>query len=187
MAQTPSNMMPLGTKAPDFLLPDVVSGKAVGLSELKSEQATVVFFWCNHCPFVKHISAAVVSVAKQYQALGVSFVAISANDAEKYPQDAPEKMKETARKAGYTFPYLYDEAQQVARAYEAACTPDFYIFDAALQCRYRGRFDDSRPGNHRPVTGDDLKNALDALCAGKKVSADQHPSVGCNIKWKTEI
>ena len=184
MARTPSNMLPLGTPAPDFKLPDTISGKSLSLAELKSDKATVIMFICNHCPFVKHVDEGIVSLAKDYQAKGVSFIAISSNDVENYPQDSPELMKEEAEKVGYTFPYLYDETQQVAKAYDAACTPDFYVFDADLKCAYRGQLDDSRPGNGKPVTGKDLRAALDEILEGKPVSAPQIPSLGCNIKWK---
>tara|TARA_Y100001933_G_C18947285_1_gene542154 strand:+ start:135 stop:668 length:534 start_codon:yes stop_codon:yes gene_type:complete len=177
-------MLPLGTPAPDFKLPDTISGKSLSLGELKSDKATVIMFICNHCPFVKHVDEGIVSLAKDYQAKGVSFIAISSNDVENYPQDSPELMKEEAEKVGYTFPYLYDETQQVAKAYDAACTPDFYVFDADLKCAYRGQLDDSRPGNGKPVTGKDLRAALDEILEGKPVSAPQIPSLGCNIKWK---
>lgn len=184
MARTPSNMLPLGTKAPQFELPDAISGKTFNLNELKSDKATVIMFICNHCPFVKHVDEGIVSLAKDYQSKGVSFIAISSNDVENYPQDSPELMKVEAEKVGYPFPYLYDETQAVAKAYDAACTPDFYVFDADLKCAYRGQLDDSRPGNGVPVTGKDLRAALDEILAGKEVSAPQIPSLGCNIKWK---
>ena len=184
MARTPSNMLPLGTPAPDFKLLDTISGKTLSLSELKSDKATVIMFICNHCPFVKHVDDGIVSLANDYQAKGVSFIAISSNDVENYPQDSPELMKEEAEKVGYTFPYLYDETQAVAKAYDAACTPDFYVFDKDLKCAYRGQLDDSRPSNGKPVTGKDLRAALDEILGGKEVSAPQIPSLGCNIKWK---
>lgn len=184
MARTPSNMIPLGTTAPDFTLPDTISGKDLSLAELKSDKATVIMFICNHCPFVKHVDDQLVTVANDYQAKGVSFVAISSNDVENYPQDSPELMKVEAEKLGYPFPYLYDESQEVARAYDAACTPDFYIFDGKLECVYRGQLDDSRPGNGKPVTGKDLRAALDDILRGKAVSKPQIPSLGCGIKWK---
>src|SRR5689334_16617490 len=149
---TLSTMMPLGTKAPDFRLPDTVSGKTVSLDELKSEWATVVMFICNHCPYVKHIQEELVRLAADYRMQGVAFVAISSNDPVAYPEDAPEHMREVAEAFGYPFPYLFDESQEVARAYQAACTPDFYIFDRNLKCVYRGQLDDSRPGNGLPVT-----------------------------------
>ena len=184
MARTPSNMLPLGTLAPDFTLPDTVSGKTASLAELKSDRATVIMFICNHCPFVKHVDEQLVAIANDYQSRGVSFIAISSNDVENYPQDGPELMKEEAEKLGYPFPYLYDESQEVAKAYDAACTPDFYVFDGDLKCVYRGQLDDSRPGNGKPVTGSDLRAALDEILEGKAVSAPQIPSLGCNIKWK---
>lgn len=184
MARTPSNMLPLGTKAPQFELPDAISGKTFNLNELKSDKATVIMFICNHCPFVKHVDEGIVSLAKDYQSKGVSFIAIGSNDVENYPQDSPELMKVEAEKVGYPFPYLYDENQAVAKAYDAACTPDFYVFDTDLKCAYRGQLDDSRPGSGVPVTGKDLRAALDEILAGKEVSATQIPSLGCNIKWK---
>lgn len=184
MAQTPSNMLPLGTRAPAFTLPDTVSGKVLTLEQVKGAKGTVVMFICNHCPYVKHVNAELVRVARDYQPRGIGFVAISSNDAANYPEDAPDKMTLTAREQGYPFPYLYDESQDVARAYQAACTPDFYLFDASLACVYRGQLDDSRPKNNVPVTGRDLRAAMDALVAGKVISADQKASVGCNIKWK---
>lgn len=184
MARTPSNMMPLGTSAPEFCLPDTVSGKEVCLSDVSGEIATVVMFICNHCPFVKHIQDELVRLGQEYPARGVSLVAVSSNDAVQYPEDSPENMKALAVSLGYTFPYLYDETQQAARLYDAACTPDFYVFDQALECVYRGQLDDSRPGNDIPVTGESLRLALDALLAGQSVDPEQKPSVGCNIKWK---
>ena len=184
MALTPSNMMPLGTPAPEFCLPDTVSGKEVCLSDARGEIATVVMFICNHCPFVKHIQDELVRLGQEYPARGVSLVAVSSNDAAQYPEDSPENMKALAGSLGYTFPYLYDETQQVARLYDAACTPDFYVFDQTLGCVYRGQLDDSRPGNDIPVTGESLRLAVDALLAGRSVDPEQKPSVGCNIKWK---
>lgn len=184
MAATPSNMLALGTIAPDFNLLDTISGKTVSLQELKSDKATVILFICNHCPFVKHVDEGIVSLANGYQLKGVKFIAISSNDVENYPQDGPELMKVEAEKVGYSFPYLYDATQEVAKAYEAACTPDFYVFDGDLKCAYRGQLDDSRPGNGKPVTGKDLRAALDEILDGKPVSAPQFPSIGCNIKWK---
>jgi peroxiredoxin len=184
MAQTPSNMLPLGTKAPSFSLSDTVSGRSLTLDQIRGAQGTVVMFICNHCPFVKHINAGLVRAAKDYQPRGIAFVAISSNDAANYPDDSPEKMSTTAQQLGYPFPYLYDASQDVARAYQAACTPDLYLFDANLACVYRGQFDDARPGNHQPVTGKDLRAAMDALLAGRPIDPAQKPSVGCNIKWK---
>lgn len=184
MAETPSNMIPLMTRAPEFSLPDAVSEKIITLNECRSEIATVIMFICNHCPYVKHIQQKLVEVVKHYQAKGISFVAISANDVVRFPQDGPAEMKREAEAHGYTFPYLYDETQAVAKAYHAACTPDFYIFDANLHCVYRGRFCEATPGNQKPVTGHDLTQALDQLLKGEKISENQHPSLGCNIKWK---
>ena len=184
MAKTPSNMLPLGTKAPDFTLPDTVSGRLMSLSELKSPVATVVMFICSHCPFVKHVQNELVRLANDYRPKKVSFVAISSNDAVQYPEDAPANMKEEAARLRYPFPYLYDESQEAAKAYAAACTPDFYVFDKELKCVYRGQLDDSRPENGLPVTGADLRQALDAVLAGQAVNPQQKPSIGCNIKWK---
>ncbi|NIW46980.1 MAG: redoxin domain-containing protein [candidate division Zixibacteria bacterium] len=184
MVQTPSNMIALKTEAPDFTLPDTVSGKMTSLSELKSDTATVIMFICNHCPFVRHVQHELVRLANDYQPKGISFIAISSNDVEQYPQDSPQRMREVAEELGYPFPYLFDETQQVARAYQAACTPDFYIFDSDLKCVYRGQLDDSRPGNDIPVTGKDVRSALDSVLQGKPVDENQRPSVGCNIKWK---
>lgn len=184
MAATPSTMMPLGTIAPAFTLPDTVSGKMLSLSELQGAQATVVMFICNHCPYVLHVNDELVKIAEEYQPKGVFFIAISSNDVVNYPQDSPDLMKVHAAKSGYTFPYLYDESQDVARAYDAACTPDLYLFDQDLKCVYRGQLDDSRPKNDIPVTGKDLRAALDAILAGTTVPERQIPSIGCNIKWK---
>lgn len=183
MAAT-SSMLPLGTKAPDFKLFDPTSNKELSLNELQSDVATVVMFLCNHCPYVKYIEHQLIETVKQYQQLGISFIAINANDALAYPDDSPEKMAETAQKNKYTFPYLYDESQTIAKAYQAACTPDFYVFDSNLLCVYRGRFDDATPGNQKIVTGIELKNALDNLITGQPVDQNQKPSVGCSIKWK---
>ena len=187
MADTPSKMVPLGMIAPDFVLPDTISGENKSLTDLKSEKATVIMFICNHCPFVKHVQKQLVKLAREYQAKGISFVAISSNDVEKYPDDSPQRMKEVAQELGYPFPYLYDESQEVARAYDAACTPDFYVFDKNLKLVYRGQMDGSRPGNNIPVTGKDLREALDNILQGKPVSEYQRPSIGCNIKWKSQV
>jgi thiol-disulfide isomerase/thioredoxin len=184
MALTPSNMIPLGTIAPSFQLWDVRSDKKLSLAELKSPVATVIMFICNHCPYVKHILPELIDVAKQYQQKGISFIAINSNDVENYPEDSPEKMRAEAHAKDFTFPYLYDETQEVARAYQAACTPDFYVFDKELKCVYRGRFDDASPGNNIPVTGEDLRRALDNLLLDSPVNTDQKNSIGCNIKWK---
>lgn len=184
MAATPSHMMPLGTVAPDFNLLNVVTGKTVTLQQLKSNIATVVMFICNHCPYVKHVQAQLVNLAQDYQPRGISFIAINSNDVVNYPEDSPEKMKEVAQHWNYPFPYLYDESQEVAKAYQAACTPDFYIFDKDLKCVYRGQLDDSRPKNTISPTGKDIRAALEALMLGHPVNPDQKASIGCNIKWK---
>jgi len=183
MAETPSTMLPLGTQAPPFRLPDP-QGKWVSVDEFKDAPALLVVFICNHCPYVKHIRSQFAELAKEYQAKGVGVVAINSNDIENYPDDRPEKMAEEIKQVGYTFPYLYDESQEVAKAYRAACTPDFYLFDRDRRLVYRGQFDASRPGSGRPVTGADLRAALDAVLAGRPVPGNQRPSLGCNIKWK---
>jgi peroxiredoxin len=183
MVAVNSTMLPLGTKAPDFHLPDT-TGNIVSLEDFKTSRALVVMFICNHCPYVKHIRTGLVELAREYQPGGVGFVAISSNDVENYPADSPEKMAEEAKSAGYLFPYLYDETQEVAKAYRAACTPDLYVFDQDQRLAYRGQLDDSRPGNNIPVTGKDLRAALDAVLSGKPVPQKQKPSIGCNIKWK---
>lgn len=184
MSLTPSAMLPLGTPAPDFTLPDTLSGASKSLAALRSDRATLIMFICNHCPYVKHVLAGLIALGHDYIAKGVSVVAISSNDAVNYPDDAPDKMRELARSAGFPFPYLHDASQAVAKAYRATCTPDFFLFDADLRLVYRGQFDNARPGNGQPVTGADLRAALDAMLAGRAVSAAQTPSVGCNIKWK---
>jgi len=184
MVQTPSNMVPLGTRAPEFTLPDSVSGKNLSLQDLKGEHATLIMFICNHCPFVIHIQDELVRLGQDYFDKGVGLVAISANDVENYPEDSPAKMKQLATTLGFRFPYLYDESQQVARAYDATCTPDFFIFDKNLLCVYRGQLDGSRPGNDIAVSGVDVRQALDAILTGNTISKDQSPSIGCNIKWK---
>ena len=184
MALTPSTMLPLGTSAPAFSLPDATTGKTVSIGDFKNASALVVMFICNHCPYVKHVRSGIAQLVKDYQAKGVAAVGISSNDVESYPDDSPQKMAVEAREAGYTFPYLYDESQAVARSYEAACTPDIFLFDREKRLVYRGQLDDSRPGNGIPVTGKDLRSALDAVLAGKPVATLQKPSIGCNIKWK---
>jgi len=183
MALTPSTMLPLGTPAPDFNLPDT-NGKFVSLAGFKDRAALVVIFLCNHCPYVIHIRTGLAQLARDYTPKNVGIVGINANDVKNYPADSPAKMKEEVTKAGYTFPYLYDESQAVARAYRAACTPDIYLFDRGRRLVYRGQFDASRPGNGIPVTGKDLRAALDAVLAGRTTSEFQAPSMGCNIKWK---
>lgn len=184
MALTPSTMLPLATLAPAFSLPDAVSGRSLSLAELQSDRATVVMFICNHCPYVIHIRDGLLKLARDYIAQGVAFIAISSNDVANYPDDAPDKMAALAKRENFPFPYLYDESQTVARAYQAACTPDFFVFDGEMKLAYRGQLDGSRPGNGKPVTGVDLRAALDALLAGRAVGEDQIPSVGCGIKWK---
>jgi len=177
-------MLPLGTAAPDFKLPDT-NGKIVSLADFKDKSALLVLFICNHCPYVKHIRTGLAQLARDYLSRGVAIVGINSNDVENYPEDSPAKMKEEVKSAGYSFPYLYDESQAVAKAYRAACTPDIYLFDKNHKLDYRGQFDDSRPGNGVPVTGKDLRAALDAVLAGKPVSPNQKASIGCNIKWKS--
>ncbi len=183
MAVVQSNMLPLGTKAPHFSLQDTVSGNYLSLSDLKSDRATVIMFICNHCPYVIHVNQEMVKIALEYRNKGVSFIAISSNDAEAYPDDDPDKMRIVAKVLKYPFPYLYDKRQEIAKAYDAACTPDFYVFDSQLMLSYRGRLDDSTPGNGKPVTGKDLRNAIDLTLQNLPVE-DQYPSMGCNIKWK---
>ena len=183
MVQTASTMLPLGTKAPDFSLPDA-SGKKVSLSDFADAPAVLVIFLCNHCPYVKHVAAGLAELAKDYQRRGVAVVGINSNDVQNYPDDSPAKMAEEVKARGYTFPYLYDATQCVAKAYRAACTPDFYVFDRERKLVYRGQMDSSRPRSGVPVTGEDLRAALDAVLAGQPVSANQRASLGCNIKWK---
>lgn len=179
-----SNMLQLGTKAPEFSLPDTVSGNIKTLSDLRSDKASLVMFICNHCPYVKHVNEGLVQMARDYIPKGVSFIAISSNDVENYPQDSPDRMKIVAQREGYPFPYLYDESQEVAKAYLAACTPDFFLFNGNMELVYRGQMDDSRPSNEKPVTGKDLREAIDLTLAGEKVPEKQIPSIGCGIKWK---
>jgi len=177
-------MLPLGTAAPDFKLPDT-NGKIVSPADFKDKPALLVMFICNHCPYVKHIRTGLAQLARDFLPRGAAIVGINSNDVANYPEDSPVKMKEEVKSAGYTFPYLYDESQAVAKAYRAACTPDLYLFDRNQKLVYRGQFDDSRPGNGIPVTGKDLRAALDAVLAGKPIPPDQKASVGCNIKWKS--
>jgi len=177
-------MMPLGTVAPDFTLVDSVTKDTVSLQNIKGEKGTVIMFICNHCPFVKHVNEEIVRLCNDYRVTGFGFVAISSNDVEKYPQDSPAEMWKTARKHSYSFPYLYDETQEVAKAYDAACTPDFYVFNGDLKLIYRGQLDNSRPGNSIPVNGRDLREALDNVLNNSPQRKDQKPSIGCNIKWK---
>ena len=183
MSLTPSTMLPLGTQAPAFRLRDT-DGKIVGLDDFADAPALLVVFLCNHCPYVQHIRHQLAALAKEYHAKGVATVGINSNDVANYPEDSPEMMVREKADAGYTFPYLYDETQEVAKAYRAACTPDFYVFDKGQKLVYRGQLDGSRPGNAVPVTGTDLRVALDAVLAGRPVGGDQRPSMGCNIKWK---
>jgi peroxiredoxin len=184
MSLTPSTMLPLGTAAPDFRLPDT-NGKIVSLADFKNAPALLIVFMCNHCPYVKHIRQGLAQLGRDYLPRGAGIVGINSNDAANYPADSPAKMKEEMQVAGYTFPYLYDETQGVAKAYRAACTPDLYLFDKEKKLVYRGQFDDSRPGNGMRVTGMDLRDALDAVLSGKPVEKEQIPSIGCNIKWKS--
>ena len=184
MARTPSNMIPLDTIAPNFTLYDTISNKKLSLKDLKGTKATVIFFICNHCPFVIHINEQLVKIANEYASEGISFIGISSNDIENYPQDSPELMKKVAEELKYPFPYLYDETQEIAKLYYAACTPDFYVFDTDLELKYRGQMDDSRPGNGVEISGKDLKNALDCILNDKENNELQKPSIGCNIKWK---
>ncbi|WP_178985624.1 thioredoxin family protein [Winogradskyella helgolandensis] len=183
MARTESNMLPLGTKAPDFNIIDTLDNTKKSLSELKGITGTLVMFICNHCPFVIHVSTELSQLAKDYVSKGINCIAISSNDAENYPQDRPELMAKYAIDNDYIFPYLYDQTQEVAKAYDAACTPDFFLFDSNLKLVYTGQLDDSRPGNGKPVTGEDLRAAMTALVNKEAVNPDQKPSMGCGIKW----
>jgi peroxiredoxin len=184
MALTESNQFKTGTKAPDFNLINTIDDKFYSLKDLKGKKGTVVMFICNHCPFVIHVKDELVKMANEYQQKAINFIAISANDVENYPQDAPRFMKQLAKNVKFPFPYLYDKTQEVAKNYDAACTPDFYIFDADLKSVYHGQLDNSRPGNGKPVTGFDLRNSLNNLLENKTVVENQKPSVGCGIKWK---
>ncbi|MCC7406656.1 MAG: thioredoxin family protein [Phycisphaeraceae bacterium] len=183
MALTASTMLPLGTTAPDVSLPDT-EGKTVSLADYAGSRAYLVMFICNHCPYVKHVAAELARLGRDYMPRGVAVLAINANDVKNYPADSPQNMKKEKQVQGYPFPYLYDQSQEVARAYAAACTPDFFVFDAAKKLVYRGQLDDSRPNSGQPVTGRDLRAALDAVLAGQPAPAEQRPSAGCNIKWK---
>lgn len=184
MALTESNMMELGIKAPSFRLIDTISDTIITYEQIKGENGTLVMFICNHCPYVIHVNDGLVALAKDYKNRGIGFVAISSNDVANYPQDGPELMKTHAKTVGYTFPYLYDDTQQVAKDYDAACTPDFYLFDSADLLYYRGRLDGSRPNSGLPVTGEDLRSAIEGMLLGKDAPAKQYASAGCNIKWK---
>lgn len=183
--KTLSTMLALNTVAPSFILPDVISSSRIAFPRPTPAKAHVLFFICNHCPFVKHIIEGLVKLTHDYQNKEIDFIGINSNDIARYPDDSPEKMKELAHQAGFNFPYCFDETQEVAHAFKAACTPDFFIFDAHLQLVYRGQMDDSRPGNGIPVTAADLRQALNAILSGLPVSPEQKPSMGCNIKWKS--
>lgn len=184
MVLTPSTMLPLGTKAPDFSLPNV-DGKSVSLGDFAGAPAYLIMFVCNHCPYVKHVASELAKLGRDYQAKGVAVIAINSNDVATHPDDSPEQMVHEVENRGYTFPYLFDETQSVAQAYHAACTPDFYVFDKDQKLAYRGQLDDSRPDSGTPLSGKDLRAALDAVLAGKAPPEEQKPSIGCNIKWKT--
>ena len=184
MAKTPSNMVSLGTKAPDFSLLDVISEEFKNLNELKGENGSVIMFICNHCPYVKHVNKTIVELANKFEKDGINFIAISSNDVINYPEDSPELMKINAQEYNFIFPYLYDESQEVAKKYDAACTPDFYLYNSELRLIYRGQLDDSRPGNGVECNGDDLDHALSCLLANNENNRIQKPSIGCNIKWK---
>lgn len=184
MARTPSNMLALKTKAPNFSLLDTVSNITLSLDKLRGAKGTVIMFICNHCPFVIHVNHELVIIANEYNSKGISFIAISSNDVINYPQDGPDLMHTHAKENNYPFPYLYDETQEVAKAYDAACTPDFYVFDNNLELSYRGQLDNSRPGNNTPLTGEDLRKAIDSILNNTSIDPIQKPSIGCNIKWK---
>lgn len=184
MARTPTTQIPLGFKAPEFKLPNVIDNQLYGLKDLAKKNGLVVMFICNHCPFVVHVLDEIILIAKQYQKKDIGFVAISSNDIVNYPDDSPEKMKILAIDKQFSFPYLYDESQNVAKSYDAACTPDFSVFHDKLECVYRGQLDDSRPGNEEPIDGKDLRLVMDYVLDNKKIDFVQKPSIGCNIKWK---
>ncbi len=183
MVRTASTMLPLGTQSPDFTLTNT-DGQRVSLSDFRDKKALVIIFMCNHCPYVKHVAPELTRVSNEYMPKGVGFIGISSNDVVAHPEDSPERMKAEAAKQGYKFPYLYDADQSVAMAYNAACTPDIFVFDSAHRLVYRGQLDDSRPKSDKPLTGNDLRTALDCILAGKQISMEQRPSIGCNIKWK---
>ena len=185
MAQTPSVMVDLGRQAPDFSLPDTKTNKLMSLGQAKGSKGTVIMFLCNHCPYVKHVNDQLIKLSNDYTPLGISFVAINSNDTEAFPEDGPEEMKRVAEALGYPFPYLFDSTQEVARAYEAACTPDFFVYNKSLRLVYRGQLDYARPKNDKPVDGVSIRKALDDLLNGRPIEPNQIPSVGCNIKWKT--
>lgn len=183
MVKTASTMLELGTSAPDFQLPDVVSGETVSLADFKDKSALLVMFICQHCPFVKHVQDELARIGQDYVPHNVGIVAISSNSVQTHPQDSPEHLKQMAETLGFNFPFCYDETQEVAKAYTAACTPDFFLFDGDMKLVYRGQLDDSRPGNDKPVDGKDLRSAIASILAGESLPADQKPSIGCNIKW----
>jgi peroxiredoxin len=184
MARTESTMLELGTAAPEFHLPDVTTGETISLDRFQDKKALLVMFLCRHCPYVKHVQSGIAQLARDYANSSVGIVGISSNDAQAYPDDAPESLREMASELGFRFPFCYDESQDVARAYQAACTPEFYVFDAQRHLVYRGQFDESRRSNNTPVTGSDVRGALDAVLQGRPVNPDQKPSIGCNIKWR---
>ena len=184
MVLTSSMMLALGTKAPDFQLPDVVSGETISLDNFKNQKGLLVMFICRHCPYVQHVKYELARFGKDFTGIDLGIVAISANDVKQYPEDAPEKLREMSQELGFTFPFCYDESQEVAKTYTAACTPDFFLFDQKRELVYRGQLDDSQPGDGKPVTGQDLRTAIDAVLAGNPISGEQKPSIGCNIKWK---
>ena len=184
MALTPSTMLPLGTPAPDFSLPDVVSGQNVSLSDFDDKKAFLVMFICRHCPYVQHVKSELARIGKDYKDKDIEIVAISSNDINVYPEDASDSLSEMAKEEGFNFPYLFDETQEVAKSYTAACTPDLFLFDKDRKLVYRGQIDDSRPGNNVPVTGKNLRSAIDAVLSDKEVDPNQKPSMGCSIKWK---
>ena len=184
MARTASNMISIGSLAPDFNLPDVTTGKNISLGKYKGKVGTVIMFICNHCPYVKHVNPTITKISKKYHGEDIKFIAISSNDVVNYPEDSPEKMKINAVENNFNFPYLYDESQNVAKSYDAACTPDFYVYDSNLELVYRGQLDDSRPGNEVLSDGDDIENAIECLLASQENARLQKPSIGCNIKWK---
>ena len=184
MSLTPTKLIPLGFEAPEFNLPDAISGKKIGFQDIRGKKGTLVMFICNHCPYVKHVIHELVNIGNEYLSQDIGMVAINSNDIENYPDDHPDKMKEMAKDLRFPFPYLFDESQEVAKAYDAECTPDFDLFDADGKCVYRGQLDASRPGNKEPVNGKDMRKALDLVVSGKEVPGNQMPSIGCNIKWK---
>ena len=186
MSLTPSTMLELGTRAPDFALPDVCTGQTVSLKNFNDKSALLVIFMCAHCPYVKLVESEFAAIGRDYADLGLGMVAISANDAENYPDDAPDRLKDQAERLGFNFPYLYDEDQQTAKAYRAACTPDLYLFNKNMELVYRGQLDDARPGNNKPVDGKNLRAAIDSVLADKEVAESQLPATGCNIKWKPD-